>query len=178
MTSGRPSANPRHCSPAESSHAARTPASVVLHAHVPGRVRIHIPGWGPVQRTTLERRLSMVPGVRSVRATPSTGNVLLIYDPAMTDPATLLRAAETALAQPRTANRSGGRPRPLAERRRSDRLVPLPSRSSPLLRALLHNLPAVLSLILSLLTCTTPLAAARLGLEAVQVAIKIGATTA
>lgn len=178
MTSGRPLASPRRCSPAESSHAGRTPAAVVLNAHVPGRVRIHIPGWGPVQRTTLERRLSMVPGVRSVRATPSTGNVLLIYDPATTNPAKLLRSAETALAQPRTANPSGGRPRPLAERRRSPRPVPLPSRSSPLLRALLRNLPAVLGLILSLLTCSTPLGAARLGIEAMQVAIKIGATTA
>jgi hypothetical protein len=56
--------------------------------------------------------------------------------------------------------------------------MPLPSRSSSLLRALLHNLPAVLSLILSLLTCGTPLAAARLGIEAVQVAIKVGAATA
>jgi hypothetical protein len=177
MTSGRPLANPRHCSPAESSHAVPTAAAVVLHAHVPGRIRIHIPGWGPVQRTTLERRLRMVPGVRSVCATPSTGNVLLIYDPALTDAAKLLRSAETALAQPRTAIRSGGRPRPLAERRGSHRQVPLPSRSSPLLRALLHNLPAVLSLILSLLTCSTPLAAARLGIEAVQVAIKVGATT-
>jgi hypothetical protein len=177
MTSGRLVASPRACSPAESSHA-RTPAAVVVNAHVPGRARIHIPGWGPAQHATLERRLSMVPGVRSVRATPSTGNVLLIYDPAMTDPAKLLRSADTALAQPRTSNGSSGRPRPLAERRRSHRPVPLPSRSSPFLRAFLHNLPAVLGLILSLLSCSTPLGAARLGVEAVKVAIKIGAATA
>jgi hypothetical protein len=178
MTSGRPLANPRHCSPAESFRAVRTPAAVLVHAHVPGRVRIHIPGWSPVQRTTLERRLRMVPGVRSVCATPSTGNVLLIYDPAVTDAAKLLRSADTALAPPRTASRSDGRPRPLAERRGSHRRVPPPSRPSPLLRALLHHLPAVLSLILSLLTCSTPLAAARLGIEAVQVAIKVGTTAA
>jgi hypothetical protein len=178
MISGRPLASPDRCSPTESSQAVRAPAAVVLHAHVPGRVRIHIPGWGPVQRVTLERRLSMVPGVQSARATPSTGNVLLIYDPATTDPAKLLRSAETALAQPRTPNRSGGRPRLLAERRRSRRPAPLPSRSIPLLRALLHNLPAVLGLILSLLSCTTPIGAARLGLKAVELAIQIGGATA
>jgi hypothetical protein len=178
MTSGRPLANPRHCSPAERFRAVRTASAVVVHAHVPGRIRIHIPAWGPMQRTTLERRLRMVPGVRSVCATPATGNVLVIYDPAMTDPAKLLRSAETALAKPRRASRSDGRPRPLAERRGAHRQAPPPSRSSPLLRALLHNLPALLSLILSLLTCSTPLAAARLGIEAVQVAIKVGTTAA
>jgi hypothetical protein len=177
MISGRPLASPRHCSPAESSYLTRTPAAVVLNANVPGRLRIHVPGWGPEQRTTLERRLSMVPGVRSARATPSTGNVLLIYDPALTEPAKLLRSAEMALAQPRTANRSAGRPRPLGERRPSHRPAPLPSRSSPRLRALLHNLPALLGLILSLLTCSTPLGAARLGVKAVQLAIEIGTTT-
>jgi hypothetical protein len=151
---------------------------VLLNAAVPGRVRLHIPGWGAAQLETLERRLSMVPGVRKASATPETGNVLLLYDPAVTDPSRLLRAAESALTGRSPKPRSSERPRPTPAARASGQPASAPSCSPHLVRVVLLHLPAFLGLLLSVLTCSTPLGAARLGLEAVQLAIQIGAATA
>ncbi len=50
----------------------------VVH-HVPGRVRIRVPGGG--QRLhDLAQQLSTVPGVESVRASPNTDSLVLHYD--------------------------------------------------------------------------------------------------
>jgi hypothetical protein len=54
-----------------------------------------------------------------------------------------------------------------------------PRRSAGLrARKLIVHLPALLGLVLSLLACTTPLGYARLGLEALQLAIQIGIPSA
>jgi hypothetical protein len=172
MSSARLLVDPRLRSNSRRSSAAGPLKPVVLHAALPGRLRFHLPGWAPSQQETLERRLSMVPGVRQASATPATGNVLLLYDPAVTDPDRLLQAAEKALV----LRPSRPRPRPAGNSRDSGSAAPPPSRTIPLVRGLLLNLPAVLALLLSLLTCTTPIGAARLGLEAVQLAIQIGST--
>jgi hypothetical protein len=62
-----------------------------------------------MHRETLERRMSMVPGVKKATADPETRDMLILYDPATVTPARLLRVADAALGSP------AGR------RRRSDR---------------------------------------------------------
>ena len=49
-----------------------------MHA-LPGRLRIHAPDWAPER---LEQRLRSLPGVEQVRASSSTGNVLVRFDAA------------------------------------------------------------------------------------------------
>jgi hypothetical protein len=149
---------------------------VILHANLPGRLRIHLPGWSVAEREMIERRLCMIPAVRQAVASPETGNVLLLYDPALTDPRRLLQAARRAVA-PRTPrskpvkrSRSGGSDRPSAPSSSAD------IRPTRYVRAVLLNVPAVLALLISILTCGTPLGAARVGLEAVQLAMQIAAS--
>jgi hypothetical protein len=63
---------------------------LVLHA-LPGRLRVHLPGWPAGHGPCLERRLHRVRGVTHAEANPLTGNVLVLYDPRLTDPDALLR---------------------------------------------------------------------------------------
>lgn len=63
----------------------------IIHA-IPGRMRIHMPGWSEQQQHGIERRLCLIPGVSSVQANPLTGNVLIRFDSAVTT-ATILFAA-------------------------------------------------------------------------------------
>jgi hypothetical protein len=53
----------------------------VLHA-VPGRLRVHLPGWSGDGAAHLEQRLRRLPGVRRVQANPLTGNILTVFDAA------------------------------------------------------------------------------------------------
>lgn len=143
------------------------PRAIVLHGALPGRLRIHLPGWQPAEPVTLERRLRMVPGVRTVRATPETGNILFTFDPTITTVERLLSAAESATGQGTIGQGTIGQgttPAGSAPGRRA----------APLARRLVVHLPALLGLVLSLLACTTPLGYARLGLEAFTLAIRIG----
>jgi hypothetical protein len=160
--------------------------AVVVHSAVPGRLRIHLSGWQAADRETLERRLQIVPGVRTVRANPETGSVLFSFDPAMTTVERLLNAAESAMGR--------GAPRRARAVRRAqleERLNPqsrprtaaspsptLPPRAAPRVWKLLLHAPAVLSLVLSLLACSTPLGYARLSLKALELAIQIGTGSA
>src|SRR5260221_8017840 len=52
----------------------------VLHT-VPGRVRVHVPGWSGQGKRSLETRLREVQGVWSAQANALTGNILLQFDP-------------------------------------------------------------------------------------------------
>jgi hypothetical protein len=61
----------------------------VVHA-LPGRLRVHLPGWTGDGTETIERKLAQAPGVTRVRANMATGNVLILFDPAATDEQTLL----------------------------------------------------------------------------------------
>jgi hypothetical protein len=70
----------------------------VRHA-LRGRLRVYVPGLSESRRQTIERRLALLPGVRSARASPLTGNVLVHFDPATTAEEVLLaelRGADTA----------------------------------------------------------------------------------
>jgi hypothetical protein len=178
MPSGRRLAEPRPIPAARA--AVRSPRDpVILHAALPGRLRIHLPGWSPAERETVERRLRMIPGVREVTATPETGNVLLLYKPGVTDVQRLVQAAGRALApqRPNTGSPKRGR----ARRPASTSAPPPdtgPARSNHLVRVVVLNFPAVLSLLISSLTCATPLGAARVGLEALQLAVQITSASA
>jgi calcium-translocating P-type ATPase len=72
----------------------------VIH-RLPGRLRVHVPGSEPGERAGLERAVRGLPGVRRVRASGQTGNVLVQFDPDVADE----RAILTALAR-------GGQPDP------------------------------------------------------------------
>jgi len=69
----------------------------LIHA-VSGRARLHLPGWSGEGHQRLERCLRGAPGVRSVAANALTGNVLVRFDPTLTDSAALLRAAAASVA--------------------------------------------------------------------------------
>jgi cation-transporting P-type ATPase I len=175
MPSGKRLAEPRR--DAATQPTVKSPRHpVILHAALPGRLRIHLPGWSPVEREVIERRLRMIPGVREATAAPETGNVLLLYDPALTDPRRLTLAAGRTVV-PRTRRpKTNATPRPRGKARMASPTPAGPTRSSRLTRAVLLNFPAVLGLLISLLTCSTPLGAARVGLEAVQLAMHIAGT--
>jgi cation-transporting ATPase I len=62
----------------------------VLHT-VSGRVRLHMPAWSGRGKRELETRLRLVQGVSRVQANPLTRNILLYFDPAITDEQTILQ---------------------------------------------------------------------------------------
>lgn len=66
----------------------------VLHA-IPGRVRMHISEWSGAGKRELETKLRRVEGVRSVQANAVTGNILIQYDPLITDEGNLVTIAGT-----------------------------------------------------------------------------------
>lgn len=61
----------------------------LIHA-LPGRIRVHVPGLSGATERRLETRLRTLPGVRSARANGLTSNILICFDPAMTDDQRLL----------------------------------------------------------------------------------------
>ncbi|MBV9809115.1 MAG: HAD-IC family P-type ATPase [Solirubrobacterales bacterium] len=71
----------------------------VVHA-LPGRVRVHLPGWRPEERQALEQRVRALEGVHGARADPRTGNILVQFDPAAADPDSILTALQSRPAQP------------------------------------------------------------------------------
>lgn len=58
---------------------------------IPGRVRVHLPGWKGNDRERLESQLLRVEGVESVQPNPRTENVLIHFDRRMTEENRLLR---------------------------------------------------------------------------------------
>lgn len=68
-------------------HIAEAPA--IIHA-VPGRVRIHLPEWSGKGQRDLERRIEQFPGIQNVQANSFTHNILIRFDPYLTDGQSIL----------------------------------------------------------------------------------------
>ena len=66
----------------------------VIHA-LPGRVRVHLPGWSGQGQRGVEAGLRRLRGVQATRVNPLTGNALIRFDPAATDEETILAAVRT-----------------------------------------------------------------------------------
>ena len=66
----------------------------ILHT-IPGRLRVHLPTWSGQGKRQIETHLRQLHGVRSVQANTLTGNVLIQYDPAMTNEQTILAEAQS-----------------------------------------------------------------------------------
>ena len=66
----------------------------IVHA-LPGRVRVHLPGWEGRGQRGLEASLRRIRGVSDVRSSPLTRNVLVRFDPEVTDDETILTAVQT-----------------------------------------------------------------------------------
>ncbi|MBV9228996.1 MAG: hypothetical protein JOZ18_06755, partial [Chloroflexi bacterium] len=66
----------------------------VLHT-IQGRVRVHLPGWSGQGKRSIETVLREVPGVRSIQAKPLTGNILIHFDPLLTNEPTILAVVRT-----------------------------------------------------------------------------------
>jgi len=63
----------------------------VLHT-LPGRIRVHLPEWAGQGKRRIELTLRQVQGVRRAQANGLTGNVLIYFDPLMTDEQKVLSA--------------------------------------------------------------------------------------
>lgn len=87
----------------------------VLHS-LPGRLRLHLPGWSGSDACAVEARFRDIPGVRRAEVSPLTRNVLVLYDPDLTHPERFLAGAGTPAARapaepappPRAADRGVG----------------------------------------------------------------------
>ncbi|MEJ7758718.1 MAG: HAD-IC family P-type ATPase [Gemmatimonadaceae bacterium] len=93
-----------------------------------GRVRVHLPGWTGAAQATLEARVCREPGIRKVRANSLTGNILVHFDPELTDDLRVLSMLRStrlfAEAHPARASDDGHRDvAVLAGRQRSSRRV-------------------------------------------------------
>lgn len=60
---------------------------------VPGRLRVHLPGWHGEQADRVEAQLRQAPGVEAVQANPLTGNVLVHFNPRVTSAQAVLATA-------------------------------------------------------------------------------------
>jgi cation transport ATPase len=65
-------------------------ASPRVLSFIPGRIRLHVPGWKGDNAEWIENHLRRITGVQRVQANPLTGNVLIHFDPLTTDADTLL----------------------------------------------------------------------------------------
>src|SRR5436309_4831142 len=61
----------------------------VLHT-IPGRLRVHVPGWEGQGKRSIETELRQIQGVQSVQANALTGNILVQFDPAVTNEQAIL----------------------------------------------------------------------------------------
>ncbi len=137
---------------------ARAPATV-LHA-LPGRLRVHLPPRSEAELRRLVITLQALPAVRSARATPLTGTVLVHFDARALDTATL---EALICAPPRTP--AASRTRGVARERRWEKRVALRRRSRPTSRGRTRATTAtppprptrVLWPLIHLLFCASPL---------------------
>jgi hypothetical protein len=155
----------------------------VVHA-LPGRVRYHLPLWDGGRAFDLENALLRAPGVVSAEANPATRNVLVCFDLFECDEAEVRRAVDRlAQGAPRvidgeTTRRrrkrgsAGGRPGTqrsrTPSRQRQNRALGVPADT------LLPNVPKILLLILSCFTTRTPVGLTILGLDWLDLAIRLG----
>ena len=66
----------------------------VLHA-LPGRVRVHVPGWSGQGKRNVETVLRDVQGVQSAHTNAITGNILIYFDPLVTNEQAILDVVRT-----------------------------------------------------------------------------------
>lgn len=66
----------------------------LLHA-LPGRLRVHVPGWTKGEQGELEMRLRQLPGVGSIQANAVTGNVLVLFDASVLNQQAILAAIKS-----------------------------------------------------------------------------------
>jgi copper chaperone CopZ len=71
----------------------------IVHT-LPGRVRVHLPGWSGRESRWLEMALGRLPGVQAVQVNPVTRNALVRYDPSATGISRILAALAMWLAAP------------------------------------------------------------------------------
>ena len=89
------------------------PGLSIRHSAVPGRLRLGVAGLRrhPERQREVEDAFAIVDGVRSVQASPLTGNVLVLYDPAQCSVSTILRsAAEVPRREPTQGGPHGRAP--------------------------------------------------------------------
>ncbi|MGH2509129.1 MAG: HMA2 domain-containing protein, partial [Ktedonobacteraceae bacterium] len=93
----------------------------VLHA-LPGRVRVHVPGWTGQGKRTIEKQLRQVWGVQRVQANPLTSNILVQFDWNITNEQSIIDIVRRIELE--TVNRlEQERPRPHVLREQSDGTV-------------------------------------------------------
>jgi len=90
----------------------------LLHV-LPGRLRAHVPGRIGQARDIVETRVRRVPGVRTARANPLTGNVLVLFDETLVTAPSIVAALRALLVTPRDPSegkllRVAGGPKQLA----------------------------------------------------------------
>jgi cation-transporting P-type ATPase I len=73
-----------------------------------GRVRFHLPDWAGLSPAALETGLRGIDGVRGARANPTTQNVLIEYDEARVEQASLLSRAREVVSGSGTVKNPGG----------------------------------------------------------------------
>jgi hypothetical protein len=73
---------------------AATEEARIVHK-LPGRVRVHLPGWEGQGQRGLEARLRGIRGVNDVRSSTLTRNVLVRFDPDAADDESVLAAVRT-----------------------------------------------------------------------------------
>jgi hypothetical protein len=152
------------------------PQPQLLHS-IPGRIRVHLPHWGGLECEALQRRIRLLPGVRGVVANPLTGNVLIRFDPLRTSAQGLLPLLSSVLANsPAPAGQSRGRPRKLRTLGKSVE-GEVAAAGSSRVRTVSRHAPAIVSLVLSLVTCTTPLGLVRVALETLQLCGELTASS-
>ena len=103
---------------------------------VPGRVRVSLPGWSGREGRALEAQLRVLRGVRSAQANSVTGNAVLRFDPALTNPEALrLAVRQIVRALPSHTLSSSGRTEP-----------PAPGQADPAPPHVVRERPSVQSL--------------------------------
>ncbi len=90
----------------------------LLHV-LPGRLRAHVPGRIGQAQDIVETRLRRVPGIRTARANPLTGNVLVLFDETLVTAPSIVAALRALLVTPRDPSegkllRVAGGPKQLA----------------------------------------------------------------
>ena len=73
---------------------AATEEARIVHK-LPGRVRVHLPGWEGQRQRSLEARLRGMRGVNDLRSSTLTRNLLVRFDPEATDDESVLAAVLT-----------------------------------------------------------------------------------
>jgi hypothetical protein len=64
---------------------------------IPGRIRLHLPGWKGEHAERIENGLRCIKGVQRAQANRLTGNILIHFDCQTTDEGTLLARVNEAL---------------------------------------------------------------------------------